>query len=1431
VSFPFIGAIMNSIGRTISLYYYQKSNTLMIMGVSHRLSGSFLVLFFVALLVALTSYFLYWNPIVAGFSFLYAYIFGIFMLFYAILCSFRENDVYPWKSPGPAACIQALLMLIPPALISRFAFKDDSRSLFVWALYGGFLLLACVFMVFRYTSIVRAYLDWPNKVNVTSKTDIEAYYIEKGFSKPVQSDGESTDIFEKRVRRWERAATEWYGVQIARRIRVPGFRKDPLVSGRAKQWLWEQSLMRWYMERSGIIPSSLVTFSPEWDNVVRQAVGDLKKKYQLEKLNRGVLLFELEGPAIVFGFIYFIIIFLDKWAMLLATQTVSNNSPTSNQYNQGISLGTVYLLIASGFLELTLGSCTAKMKTFKYKSVADVEDPSILLKEYVDFLSSIYRSELKLLVLRSIAVFVLTTVAAAAVGWNDGTRTVYIVYGLSVFAYTGLLIGLFNKIFIQSQEWLLNVYLGVGALVSLGGSIVLIRFFGSSWAISATVIGCWIFGISCMITRYREKVGTPHYDIPITPNISSSGQRCLGFDSDYNTRQGRELLTAKLMKNVTKLDAITPTSSTTGANVLQMLQKFLSVSNTMPSDHLVTIGLQDVRYVVERAIADFATGALLVYHVDDVLEAEGVVYKALGLRGEPNIVFVSYTTNDGANGAAVPIVGEALLHEVAEILGFSHTVACSLECMLAMVVAGGNVAMTLPMRMARQVASAERQEQEKLWLRTDQNIEKLSRLCIEVDEVWALGSGMTVHDRAFFVYLAKIWYQLQNLVCDGKIEAASQMLEEISANAPPSVYKLLQKHRAKPFSLPATIAQCLVLTAVAINIRNNCIVQRQNFTLRRRFDTLLVEEKEKIRDPWGRVVFHIAIFYLALTADPSFGREAATLNGFSRFIYGGIFKICKAFFNGINFSLIYRKHATIMELLRQPNHIIWKYKLVNNRTALSRVDFGDLTTSIVPAKESEKMDPREATILVLNRFDGSKPADWQPKKDENPASRATFDILGSTEYRLTYEHFFDTAKPDVAKRTNVYEYPSNKTLLPFTRYVYNQDVPILSEASDAVSKSAVEIHHFHKGMVNRATFKRIHKITGRPMTIEAVYKYKDEGPSMKASTAIYTCNNGEDPFEIFVEYAPFYEPGTLPKIWSIEYHKKNQTKVYKTKYDYSHPKHIVHVTILVNNNNNNNNNNEQNRRETMINNLYVQNKVPTPAEIEHDFYGILTMMPPLSIFESSEMMVTPFKEKKIRSFNWSWPHIRLQQINYSSNYLDILSKRTKLWTEWRNNKIPGIFARDLDERILRSEPALKDYWKYRDRADIVNAQKILTSRKKHLDNSLYVADKPATRTRLQIRFSDLYSLGIGGETSHVASFDQKQNLLMQGGEEEQDNMDTLNVICLDSGTWPTGGGGVGSCRRDLIDHLQSIRWTAIAEVATTELEQKDYQIERNINQV
>jgi glycosyltransferase involved in cell wall biosynthesis len=176
------------------------------------------------------------------------------------------------------------------------------------------------------------------------------------------------------------------------------------------------------------------------------------------------------------------------------------------------------------------------------------------------------------------------------------------------------------------------------------------------------------------------------------------------------------------------------------------------------------------------------------------------------------------------------------------------------------------------------------------------------------------------------------------------------------------------------------------------------------------------------------------------------------------------------------------------------------------------------------------------------------------------------------------------------------------------------------------------------------------------------------------------------------------------------------------------------------------------------------------------------------------------------------------------------------------------------------------------------AREDLQKEKEALDIILVVNDIPTIRSNLHLRFSDLAILATGGDATEISS---SKDLVVQKARSDADNHsisyfstishsrskinrpnvsilsinpnrphtihinddnsnsnsnsssndDILDVVNLDSGTWPTGGGGVGSCRRDLIDYLDRIRWTAIVEIGGAELVQRDYQIERNITSI
>jgi len=150
--------------------------------------------------------------------------------------------------------------------------------------------------------------------------------------------------------------------------------------------------------------------------------------------------------------------------------------------------------------------------------------------------------------------------------------------------------------------------------------------------------------------------------------------------------------------------------------------------------------------------------------------------------------------------------------------------------------------------------------------------------------------------------------------------------------------------------------------------------------------------------------------------------------------------------------------------------------------------------------------------------------------------------------------------------------------------------------------------------------------------------------------------------------------------------------------------------------------------------------------------------------------------------------------------------RSLLWNTWRQtNIIDGCNAMLMDEEILRKVPELKMYWKKRDIGNLNDANLVL--RAANIDN-----------------FSNISHLALGYSDLQIGSF---------GGtaiRRKDDDGEGINVIGIDSGTWPMDGGGVASCRRDLVDRMEGVNWHMIVEIGNdNRMVSSSYQVEKNVD--
>eukprot|EP00833_Pecoramyces_ruminatium_P013334 jgi/Orpsp1_1/1187366/evm.model.d7180000057205.1 len=89
----------------------------------------------------------------------------------------------------------------------------------------------------------------------------------------------------------------------------------------------------------------------------------------------------------------------------------------------------------------------------------------------------------------------------------DITKISIIIYGVSVLGYVGFLIGLFHKLFFQTNESevKLNYCLITIIFAVIIYSIVMSQIFGAQWYIViSTSMSGWLFAFSCIFLYIHE---------------------------------------------------------------------------------------------------------------------------------------------------------------------------------------------------------------------------------------------------------------------------------------------------------------------------------------------------------------------------------------------------------------------------------------------------------------------------------------------------------------------------------------------------------------------------------------------------------------------------------------------------------------------------------------------------------------------------------------------------------------------------------------------------------------------------------------------------------------------------------------------------------------------------------------------------------------
>lgn len=235
------------------------------------------------------------------------------------------------------------------------------------------------------------------------------------------------------------------------------------------------------------------------------------------------------------------------------------------------------------------------------------------------------------------------------------------------------------------------------------------------------------------------------------------------------------------------------------------------------------------------------------------------------------------------------------------------------------------------------------------------------------------------------------------------------------------------------------------------------------------------------------------------------------------------------------------------------------------------------------------------------------------------------------------------------------------------------------------------------------------------------------------------------------------------------------------------------------------------------------NVVPTPKYASEDHFKLTK--PPKETNYLEEDLVWGFRNAfKITRSRIGRYFLSLFDLDVRRTRLTTWKFREALWKKWKASfDIDAAAAVHLDEQALRHEPLLKSYWRARDRGDLHSAISFL---KKHVDaveGAIDLAPEVGGWTFLAIKMSNLFSMGPAGDM--VVNTRSTETFNVVGKDKP-----SLHVLAADTGTWPTEGGGVSCCRRDMVDNLDRVKWHIIAEVAN-DLGMPRFQTTKNVQSV
>eukprot|EP00127_Corallochytrium_limacisporum_P003734 Clim_evm66s152 gene=Clim_evmTU66s152 len=1488
VTFIVSGGVINSIARVCTYYIAQNSIPVMVIAAVKRVTGGLIAAILPAGVVALGMFIQTLNPVWAVVGAYYSLVFSVFFIFLASLFVMRQANTV-LVSTGPQVIVASVSVLLISPIVMITTDLEGSEALIV---YMSAILVATTILACSFRPLVRMWLLWPTRIEVTSPKDVTALYTEQ-HPKPTQGADEDDTSYNKRCKRWERAARVSFAYNCASLLKDKNIQTPqktdmkvvpPLIKERMKQKDQEFYLMDWYFLRSG--QKSSQPYSFEWDSMLKQALKELKKKFAVEKLGRGGVLAHFEADAILYGAMYFVMIFLDRWSTLLTGYGTSFFLPSNlgSDYAIGLGWATVYMLTVASLFEINLVRITFGELQFEQGRLFPGSNGSKMINFMKRQKSALYWRELATFLTTITLSFVFTSIFIVAIHIYNVTGDAFRFYIIGCVGYTGLLTGLFHKLFLAAKDAEVNAALFAGLVVGLLSGIISVVATGNPvFNIVAILVGGWVFGIASIF--YQSQNLLQHNGLVLSPALMSSGCKWMSTSTNLTAREALYQSCDALRKRnkVVRIDNDSPT----GDAILTMFRQ-ASASWQRKADTLLLQAFPDGDDLLRKIGDRLRGGHVRVFLVDERIMTNGPSPHFAVAQYSPfdtaTVIYVGAPIEmmedlslgrDISSHSGFPMICETIIHELLEMRGMPHTHASISELLLY-----GEV--RLPSRMQKEIGLMN--DRQLLTVLSDIIQVGISKASMDADVstnwmhlghgarrmvvTWAasfMSLGATKLDRETLDTLHSslvaefedfdIAEVMQAIGYETSVEEAPEQLRRCMARSllgfavAKRVYKAVRKHRD------------VNLDAVEGSSEDK--------------DETIVEMDEEPHNRKSRNIFNSLkatgrIIYMCFTADTRFGREmhdylksGSSIPFVARYTLPYFYISAKALYKVLLYVLAVSVRPFTDEFVQKASRGLYREEVYSPGSELSKMihihESASEVTAFVkgPADmmngKSKKTRRRRADSDAAGRSHGSINAlipdeasggtldkddtdtivaeFYQGRKEQKPSAvpfkRTLYDAI---DRKLIRQEWLN---PDGNKtKTIFYEYESFESRYPSRRVTFNGSVDELPENVPAHPQRSDIMYYDNNGLVvSGDLWRKRDDLPNSPvLMIRADFTYSFQ--NLKKSwfkgklgcfgvylaQASYTHRHQGSGWNITIVYEKETKDDMIlvPNINYVDFSNSISGEKHRTFLSYTHPQHPTMTTMLLRG---------ADEATGGVVLAHRQKEINTPYEIRMDVYKIIHVPGVEHFFVTDIFDCGGMSRRDVsrRLFDLS-AGSKDKVVQICATPYGVMRRRFDLWKAWRSGEIEGVFARELDEQFLRETPILKRYWRLRDRGDFKDAVKYLEVRKVAISTLVLIPDTPQTRTHLKIRLSDMMILGAGGDAADIAPLDIQ--------EAESVSRDHLQVLGIDSGTWPTGGGGVGNCRRDLIKGMPGVRWTIMAEIGTdAELLQPGYDVEKNVNAI